>query len=363
MSTTPKIKRLRARPVLAPMNRPLHTASGAIDKAPLVLVDLETDAGITGSSYVFTYAPFALKSVVSLLDSLGELIKGEPADPVPLAQMLAKRFALMGGQGFTMIAAAGIDMACWDIAAKAANLPLVKLLGGTPRPVQAYNSCGLGIMGAAKAAKEAQELVAPGFKAVKVRLGYPTREEDVAVVRAIRKAIGEGVTLMSDYNQSLSAPEAQARAAMLDDEGLYWIEEPVRYDDYAGCARIARDAATAIQIGENCWGPHDMEKALAAEACDYFMADAVKIGGVSGWLHAAGMAQARGVPLSSHLFPEVSVHLLAISPTCHWLEYVDWASALLQEPIVVKDGFAQNPQRPGIGMTWNEDAVARCLVK
>jgi mandelate racemase len=362
MSATPKIRGLRARPALVPMNRPLHTASGAIDKAPLVLVDVETDAGITGSSYVFTYAPFALKSVVALLDALGELIKGEPVDPVSLSQMLAKRFALMGGQGFTMIAAAGIDMACWDIAAKAANLPLVKMLGGTARPVQGYNSCGLGIMGAAKAAKEAEELVAPGFNAIKVRLGYPTREEDVAVVRAIRKAIGERVTLMSDYNQSLLAPEAQARAALLDHEGLYWIEEPVRFDDYAGCARIARDAATAIQIGENCWGPHDMEKALAADACDYFMADAVKIGGVSGWLHAAGMAQARGMPLSSHLFPEVSVHLLAVSPTCHWLEYVDWASPLLQEPVVIKDGFAQIPERAGIGMSWNEEMVRRCLV-
>jgi mandelate racemase len=105
-----------------------------------------------------------------------------------------------------------------------------------------------------------------------------------------------------------------------------------------------------------------MEKALAADACDYFMADAVKIGGVSGWLHAAGMAQARGMPLSSHLFPEVSVHLLAVSPTCHWLEYVDWASPLLQEPVVIKDGFAQIPERAGIGMSWNEEMVRRCLV-
>lgn len=129
------------------------------------------------------------------------------------------------------------------------------MLGGEPRKVPAYNSCGLSTIGAERAAEEAQELVALGFSAVKVRLGYPELEMDIEVVRAIRRSVGEDVVLMSDYNQSLSVVEARRRAAALDSEGLYWIEEPTRADDYSGHAQIQRQAKTPVQLGENWWAP------------------------------------------------------------------------------------------------------------
>jgi mandelate racemase len=182
------------------------------------------------------------------------------------------------------------------------------------------------------------------------------------VVRAVRRAAGAAMFLMSDYNQALLPPEAEARARALDAEGLAWIEEPVRFDDYAGCARVAAAAATPIQIGESCWGVHDMQKALDANACDLFMPDLGKIGGVTGWLRAAALAEPRGLPISTHLFPEVSAHLMAVTPTAHWLEYVDWASPVLAEPLELRDGNAVVPERPGNGLAWNEEAVARFLV-
>jgi mandelate racemase len=147
---------------------------------------------------------------------------------------------------------------------------------------------------------------------------------------------------------------------MIDAEGgVYWIEEPVRADDFAGNARIAREVATPIQIGENFMGPEQMAQALAAGACDYAMPDAQRIGGVTGWMRAAALAQGAGMEMSSHLFPEVSCHLLAVTPTRHWLEYVDWADAVLEEPARLKDGHVLIPERPGIGMRWNEKAVKR----
>ena len=219
------------------------------------------------------------------------------------------------------------------------------------------------MIGAGRAAEEARELVAPGFRAIKVRLGYPEPEEDVEVVRAIRRAVGEDVVLMSDYNQSLPVVEAGRRAAALEDEGLYWIEEPTRADDYLGHAQIRRESRTPIQMGENWWGPHDMARSIDAGASDYAMADAMKIGGVTGWLRAAALAEAAGLPLSSHLFPEISAHLLAVSPTSHWLEYVDWANPILDEPLNVKDGHASAPDTPGIGIKWDEEAVRRYSVE
>jgi mandelate racemase len=361
VSETPVIHALRARAVNVPIKRPLATATGAVTHAPLVLIDLETDRGVTGVSYVFTPAGYAIKPLAAVVEALGEFVKGDPVAPFAIEQKLRKRMTLVGEQGLAMLALSGIDTACWDAAAKAVGLPLARFLGGVPRPIPAYNSNGLGIMAPDRLAAHAIELLEGGFKAIKVRLGYPTVAEDVAAVRAVRRAIGPSIALMSDYNQALLPAEAEQRARALDAEGLAWIEEPVRFDDYAGCARVAAAAATPIQIGENCWGPHDMRKALDASACDYFMPDLAKIGGVSGWLRAAALAEPVGLPVSTHLFPEVSAHLMCVTPTAHWLEYMDWASGILAAPLEIRDGNALVPERPGNGMSWNEDAVARHL--
>ena len=351
------IRSLRARAVEVPMPRPLLTGGGQVSSAPLVLLDLETHQGITGRSYIFGYTPLTLKPLVAFLNEVEKLIIDQPVSPLALAEQLQGRFRLLGTQGLAGMAMAGIDIAAWDILAKAAELPLVRLLGGQERPIPAYNSCGLGISNSQHLAAEAQDLIAPGFGAVKVRLGYPDIAADVAAVRTVREAVGDGVLIMSDYNQSLSVPEAQHRAQRLDAEGLYWIEEPTRADDYAGHAQIRTTARTAIQIGENCWGPNDMAKALAAEACDFFMPDAIKIGGVTGWLRAVALAEPVGMPISSHLYPELSAHLLAITPTRHWLEYMDWANAILDQPLSIQDGQAVISGVPGNGLGWNEAAV------
>ena len=140
---------------------------------------------------------------------------------------------------------------------------------------------------------------------------------------------------------------------------LYWIEEPTRHDDYAGCARIAAALATPVQIGENFAGHRQWLAALAKDACDYVMPDVERIGGVTGWQRAAAIASAAGIEMSSHIFPEASAHLLAATPTCHWLEYVDWAAPILAEPLRISEGMAMVPNQPGSGVSWDEDAVKR----
>ncbi|HSO07228.1 MAG TPA: enolase C-terminal domain-like protein, partial [Pelomicrobium sp.] len=291
MATIPlTIASLTARAVNVPMNRPLATSGGSVSVAPLVLLDLVTAEGVTGCGYVFAYTPAAVKPLADLLANLAPLIQGDAVAPHLLERKLQARFRLLGPQGLTGMAIAAIDMAAWDALAKGAGVPLARLLGGEPRPIPAYNSCGLGIIGAEKAAAEAEELMAPGFRAVKVRLGYPELDTDLAVVRAVRRAVRDGAVLLSDYNQSLSPVEAIRRGRALDSEGLAWIEEPTRADDYAGHAAIAREVATPVQLGENWWGTHDMAKSIAAGASDLLMPDACKIGGVSGWLRAAALA-------------------------------------------------------------------------
>jgi len=351
------LRALRVRAVEVPLARPLLTASGEIRTAPLVLVDLVTAQGVVGSSYVFAYQPAALRPLAVLLENLGAALQGRNVAPVPLEVELTQRFRLLGPQGLTGMAMSALDMAAWDAHARAAQLPLVRLLGGAPRPLRAYNSLGMdGVEAAGRLAAESAEL---GFRALKIKLGYPDVRTDVEAVRAVRREVGNRLALMVDYNQSLDVPEAIRRVRILDDEALAWVEEPTRADDHEGHARIARAARTPLQIGENWWGISDMAKSLAAGASSFGMPDVMKIGGVTGWLRAGALGQAAGVPLSSHIFPEISAHLLAVTPTCHWLEYLDLAGPVMRTPVTVEDGHVAANDTPGSGVEFDNEAVER----
>lgn len=363
MTETLRIKRFVARPVIVPMNLPLKTSTGAVAKAPLVLIDCETDQGVRGHAYLFSITPAALKPLTSMVNEMAEMITGDELLPFEIERKLSQRFTLLGLAGLQRLAQSGIDMAAWDALARARKLPLARLLGGAPKPVRAYNSKGLGIMPTGAAVEEAQKLLAEGFHAAKIRVGRPDAREDLNVVRAVRKAVGDDVTLMCDYNQALSVTDAIHRGRMLDDEGLLWIEEPIRHDDYAGNARIAAELRTPVQIGENFDSAFSMQSALAAKSCDFVMPDVQRIGGVTGWMRAATLAHAAGIEMSTHLFSEVSAHLLCVTPTAHWLEYVDWADAVLATRLKINDGFAVPSEEPGNGIAWDEDTVKKYLVE
>ena len=353
------VRAIRATAVEIPMTYALGTSAATVRAAPLLLVDFETKEGITGRSYLFCYLPAAAPAIASLIAEVERTVQGDRVAPVELWAKLARRFTLIGVQGVVRMAMAALDVAAWDALAIAAGLPLAAYLGGTVQPIPAYNSCGLGLMAPEAVADEAEKLLAGGFRAVKLRLGYPTLEADLAALHAVRKRVPDDIAVMVDFNQALSLAEALRRGRALDREAVYWIEEPIRHDDYPGAATLVRELATPIQIGENFSGARAMAEALGMSACDYVMPDLERIGGVSGWQHAAGLAATRGIEMSSHLFPEVSAHLLAVTPTRHWLEYVDWANPILEEPLRIVDGKALVADRTGNGLSWNADAVAR----
>ena len=348
---------IRSTAVEVPTTYALGTSRGVITKAPLLLIDLETQEGITGRSYLWSYFPAAAAAIAQMLVEVARVVDGERLAPVELWRKLSERFALIGVQGVVRMAMAGFDVAAWDALAIAAGWPLATLLGSTPKRVPAYNSCGLGLMSPDRLADEAEKLLAGGFRAVKLRLGYPTLTEDLIALHAVKKRVGGEIAVMVDYNQALSLAQALERGRALDQEGIYWLEEPIRHDDYAGNATLVRELKTPIQIGENFSESDAMAAALAAGAADYVMPDLERIGGVTGWLRAAALAATHRIEMSSHLYPEVSAHLLAATPTCHFLEYMDWADKILAEPLKIEDGFAVAPQRPGNGLAWDKKAV------
>ena len=350
---------IHATAVEVPTTYALGTSRGVITKAPLLLIDLETEEGITGRSYLWSYFPAAAAAIAKMLEEVARVVDGERLAPAELWRKLSERFALIGVQGTVRMAMAGFDVAAWDALAIAAGWPLATLLGSTPKRVPAYNSCGLGLMPPDLLAQEAEKLLAGGFRAVKLRLGYPTLKEDLVALHAVKKRLGNEIAVMVDYNQALTLAQALERGRALDQEGIYWLEEPIRHDDYAGYATLVRELKTPIQIGENFSESSAMAAALAAGAADYVMPDLERIGGVTGWLRAVALAATHRIEMSSHLYPEVSAHLLAATPTCHFLEYMDWADKILAEPLKIVDGFALAPQRPGNGLAWDMAAVEK----
>jgi mandelate racemase len=355
--TTSHIRGLSVRAVRVPLAEPHRTAGGTVAESPLVLTDVTTEDGAVGHSVVFTYTAAALGPTADLIRNLEPLIAGKPLAPLDLEQELARRFRLLGAQGLVGMALAAVDMALWDALARRHGVSLVRLLGGAARPIPAYGAVGYdGVAGSAKAA---EGWARRGFTGVKAKIGYPSVQDDVATIRAIRQAVGPEVAIMVDYNQCLTPAAAVQRLRVLDDEGLTWVEEPTLAHDHAGHARIAREARTPIQCGENWWGTLDMQHAIAAEASDFMMPDVMKIGGVTGWMRAAALAHASSIPVSSHLWPEVSAQLLCVTPTAHWLEYAEWWNPILREPLVIEHGMARVEQAAGTGVAWNEAALAR----
>ncbi len=357
LSSNPRLQSLRVRAVRVPLQKPHQTASGTVTESPLVLTDAVTDHGVTGHSMVFTYTAAALSPVAELIRNLDALVKGDVLAPLDIEQKLVRRFRLLGTQGLVGIALAAIDMALWDALARSNGCSLLHLLGGSEKPIQAYGAVGYD--GIHTSARIAEDWAKKGFNGIKAKIGYPTVQEDAAVIRAIRNAVGDGVAIMVDYNQSLSSAEAVQRVHRLDEEGLTWVEEPTLAHDFVGHALIAREAKTPIQCGENWWGTQDMQHALDAKASDFMMPDVMKIGGVTGWMRAAALAQARGIRISNHLWPEISAQLLCVTPTAHWLEYVDWWNPVLAVPLEIKGGMAMASVAPGSGIEWNERAIAR----
>jgi len=364
-TSTLTLERVRLRLLSVPLRRPIvsNPTVGQYAEWPFILVDLFTREGVVGHSYLEPYiaksADYILPAILSIADSL----KGKPLAPLDCYRSAVQATHLSGREGVGLVATSALDMAIWDALAKAANLPLSCLLGATVGPVRAYNTNGLWLLPPEQLKDEARALVDEGgFSAIKMRMGRSELRADIAALDAVRDAVGTDVRLMVDWNQALDMGEALLRLHALDGEGLQWFEEPIVYDNFEGTAELARQMKTPIQIGENLYGPRSFYQAVQCKAADLYMPDLMRIGGVTGFMRCAAIAGAAGIPLSTHLYPEVSAHLLRASESAHWLEWRDWANPFIAEPFEVRDGCLQIPSRPGSGLEWDEAAVKSMLI-
>ncbi len=346
--------------VSLPLKRPIISKVGIFNHWPVILINLKTKEGIVGHSYLEPYLEKAVNYIIPAVHDLAEFRLNKNLAPMDDYIIDRKRLSLVGLSGISMIAVAGLDMAAWDALSKASEMPLVRFLGGTNGEVSSYNSNGLWLSDINTLQSEAKALVKEGnFNALKLRLGREKVEEDIKAINLIRDAVGKDINLMVDFNQGRTFGEALERCHALDDFGLYWFEEPIIYDNFRGYADLKRQLKTPLQIGENFYGPRDVHNIIECNCCDYIMPDMMRIGGVTGWLRSTPIASAAGIQVSSHLYPEVSAHLMRITETAHWLEWQDWVNPILEEPFKIKNGKIEIPERDGIGISWNKKALKK----
>ena len=356
-------KEVKTRSVILTLKRPIKAKIANIKKWPILLVDLYTNEGIVGRSYLQPYIDKSLKYISSIIDDFNDVLRNKELAPYDNFELMRQSLHFIGYEGLSLTAVSGVDMAIWDAVSKAASQPLCCYFGGTVGPVKAYNSNGLWLEKGNVLSKEAKLLIEQGnFSAIKMRLGRDSFNDDLKAIETVKKTVGTEVNLMVDFNQCLSLEEALNRCRVLDQFDLTWIEEPIIYDNLEGYSQLTREIKTPIQLGENFYGPRELYKAIEKKASDLVMPDFMRIGGVTGWIKSAAIAGAGGIPISTHFYPEVGSHVMRVSQSAHWLEWLDWADEILLDPFDIADGNVHIPNKPGIGIEWNEKVVNKYCI-
>jgi len=355
------LKDVKIRAVNVPLKKPIVAHLGKFESWPYLCVDIITNENIVGKSYIGPYLKEYLPSIASSIRVLINNYKDKPIEPYTFYQQGMQSLSLLGFKGIALYGLAAIDIALWDAFAKKLKKPFAKLFGGSIiNPIKSYNSRGLWLIENEKIAKEAESLRREGdFKALKLRIGRENHKKDIEAYKEVLRGAGSDIIIMSDFNQCFTTKDAIRRCHELDNIGFYWFEEPIQYNFLEDMKKICEEIKTPITIGENFHGPKDAHDALIKKSCDMIMPDLMRIGGVSGWLKTASIAESFNIEVSTHLFPEVSAHLMCLTPTAEWLEWVDWANPILQEPYKIKNGNIIIPNKPGFGIEWDDAVISK----
>jgi L-alanine-DL-glutamate epimerase-like enolase superfamily enzyme len=330
---------------------------------PVVILRLRTDDGVDGLGISF-YGGKMTRTLCLAIEELCALTVGE--DPFLTEHIVAKLRVSTGDPtgagGIFTLALSAIDIALWDIKGKALGQPLWKLLGGHRERVPTYASGSLrrGLTDD-QAQEAAHTLVSKGFKEMKTQMGLPgnpSPEDEVRRVRVVREAIGPDIKLMCDINQRWRPEQAIDIGNRVEDVGLFWLEDVTRADDYQGLARVTAALKTPIAGGEYLYGIAPFRQMIEAHSVDIVMIDIIRAGGVTQWMKIAGMAEAFNLPVVSHVMPEILAHVVAACPNGLTVEYMPWMLELFEETPAIENGEIVLPDKPGLGLKFDEKAIA-----
>ncbi len=347
-----------------PLERPIKTAIHDVRSVGCVLVFLDTDAGLTGESYMFTMNAARLDVLEAMARSLERLVVGrDPHEVEDVWRVMWADVNFIGWRGVTIIGMSSVDVACWDLIGKADGVPLHRHFGGRRDSVKAYASGGLWLsLSQDELVAEAHGFLDQGFRAMKVRVGKPEIADDVARVAAVRAAVGPDIDLMVDSNQSLTVTRAIDLAKALAPSKLVWFEEPVPYTDLKGHAAIRAAIGTPLASGESEYTSDGLAAMIEAGAADILMPDLQRVGGYGEFRRIAALAAEHDIPVSPHIFSEQSLAIAGGCENVNYLEHMPWFEPLYNERMELKDGMIAMPEGPGIGFTFDMDAVERLRI-
>ncbi|HKU11369.1 MAG TPA: mandelate racemase/muconate lactonizing enzyme family protein [Sinomonas sp.] len=287
------------------------------------------------------------------------LIGEDPSDIGRIYQKLLWAGASVGRSGVATQAIAAIDVALYDLKAKRATLPLAKLLGAYRDSVQTYNTSGGFLQASIEEVKErASQSLADGIGGIKIKVGQPDGKVDLARVAAMREHLGADVPFMVDANQQWDRPAAMRMGRALEEFDLVWIEEPLDAYDAEGHAQLAASLDTSIATGEMLSSVAEHISLIEHRSVDVIQPDAPRIGGITPFLRLAALADQAGLQLAPHFAMEIHLHLAAAYPREPWVEHFEWLNPLFNERLETRDGRMLVPNRPGLGFTLSEQALA-----
>jgi L-alanine-DL-glutamate epimerase-like enolase superfamily enzyme len=332
-----------------PSPRPIRDALQELPGAGSVEVVLTTDDGLVGRGDAFfgriAGGPAALAAAIEAI--LAPLVRGrDPAMVRAIHTDMLRETEYAGSAGLLMYGISCMDIALWDLLGKAAGWPVHRLLGACRDRIPAYAMVGWLNFSDDEVKAICAKAVAQGFRAVKIKIGYPTLEEDARRVETVRLAVGPETGIMVDANQSLALPEAIRRGRVFDELNCLWFEEPLPADDLQGYAALAEALDIPVATGENLYGARPFAELIARRGVDVVQGDLRRAGGVTPVLQIAALANAFRLPYASHGGGPVNLNLLATMPNVCWLE-----TGLISEgsPVRLEGGQALVPMSPGFG--------------
>ncbi|HTI27001.1 MAG TPA: mandelate racemase/muconate lactonizing enzyme family protein, partial [Kutzneria sp.] len=324
-----------------------------------IFVEIGTADGGEGTGYSYTIGTGGTAVVAMLEDYLLPRLLGQDARRIEAVwrDLFSSTRATSVG-AITSLALAAVDTALWDLRCKRAGLPLWVLAGGARDRVPLYDTeVGWLHLSTEELVAGARAAVAQGRRGVKIKIGKPSPSEDAERLGAVRAAVGGGIDLMVDANQSLTAAEAIRRARLLEPLDLLWLEEPLPADDVAGHARVAASTSIPVAVGESMYSIGQFAEYIQQGAAGVVQVDVARIGGITPWLKVAHLAEAHNVVVCPHFLMELHVSLCAAVPNSRYLEYIPQLTAITRSGLLFEDGTAFAPQTPGLGIDWDHDAI------
>jgi len=360
-----RIEKIEIRMVdLAPKVKRTDAIQSFVSQETPIVVITDSD-GATGIGYSYTIGTGGSSIMRLLSDHLVPLLIGEDADCIEAIwhkMEFATHATTIGA--ITSLALAAVDTALWDLRAKKQGLPLWKLAGGAKDSCPLYTTEG-GWLHIEKEALVEDALLAKskGFSGSKVKIGKPHGAEDYARLSAVRAAVGDGFEIMTDCNQGFMVDEVIRRAERLKELDLAWIEEPLPADDLDGHIRLSRSTATPIAVGESIYSIRHFREYMQKGACSIVQVDVARIGGITPWLKVAHAAEAFDIPVCPHFLMELHVSLVCAVQNGKYVEYIPQLDQLTTKGMEIRDGRAIAPSEPGLGISWDWQAVEARSIK